>query len=83
MDYIIDYSQIEKRLEEEELQEVYAYLERHKEKIIIRLYEVNEEIVLIPTKAVIKDSKGFLIEEFQTFGLTKQNDNKITVELIK
>lgn len=79
----VNYSQIKDMLNESELQEVYTYIDQNKESILRRLEEVNQVIDLIPIKAVLKDSQGFLHEEYHTFGFIKKDEGFVLVELIK
>lgn len=77
-----NFTSLKEKLSENELEIVYAYVGRNREKIIRGLTELNEQIVIIPIKEV-PTVNGTHIEDINdTFSLRKE-DEVIFVDLVE
>lgn len=78
-----DYSRLKGQLTEQQLEEVYEYMSVNKENVKTLIQETDQYLIPLPTHVIFKDNNDFLIEEYQTFSFTKDEDGKVYLELLK
>jgi len=78
-----DYSRLKHQISEEQLEEVYQYMSENKENIVKLIQESDQYLIPIPTHVIFKDKNEFLIQEYQTFSFTKDENEKVYLELLK